>query len=147
VESVGLAFKTGTKRVEVAALGRKHRQSCPDGSATTGPVVVRLFKAPAAGGPPVSLGVVTVKLASAAAGEYAYTALPTPVMLDPNTVYYLLTDQTAGGQCWAGEHVVTPDDRLGITVLYPAVEKDGALSTMAGKPKQSLDSLNMTVSS
>ena len=45
-------------------------------------------------------GTVTVSAAGAAADEFHYAALPAPVTLAASTVYYLLSEEVAGGDGW-----------------------------------------------
>jgi RHS repeat-associated protein len=43
---------------------------------------------------------VTIATAGATAGQFAYGTLPVPVMLNPNTTYYLVSQEVNGGDSW-----------------------------------------------
>lgn len=45
-------------------------------------------------------GSVSVATSSVAAGSFAYAALPSPVTLSANGVYYILSQETLGGDQW-----------------------------------------------
>lgn len=87
--SFGMQFTVGAKPLEVTALGRLHV------AGNTGSHVVRLKTA--SDGKEVPGGSVTIVLPSGPAGQFVYAALPTPVVLNANTSYYLVSDELNGG--------------------------------------------------
>src|SRR5262245_21257120 len=53
-------------------------------------------------------GSVSILLAGAAAGDFLYTNLGTPLFLPANTSYFLVSQETSGGDRWAsGSTTVT----------------------------------------
>jgi hypothetical protein len=43
---------------------------------------------------------VTIDLSGAAPNQFAYEILPAPVLLNPNTEYYIVSQETTGGDLW-----------------------------------------------
>jgi hypothetical protein len=89
---VGYKFTVGASNVSVTSLGRY----VVPGS--TGSHMVKLVSA--TNGMDVAGGVVTVATSGASPDAFAYTALPSAVNLTANTTYYLVSQETSGGDRW-----------------------------------------------
>lgn len=87
---LGMEFATGGTALTVSQLGR---WVVPG---NTGTHMVKLVNA-ATG---ADLASVSVATAGAPAGQFNYASLPAVVTLMPNTSYYLLSQETAGGDPW-----------------------------------------------
>ncbi|HEX3621486.1 MAG TPA: DUF4082 domain-containing protein, partial [Acidimicrobiales bacterium] len=87
---VGMRMTVGSSNLSVSALGRLAL------GADTGTHTVRLVNA-ATGAEVAS---VAVDMNGAAAGTYVYASLAAPVTLTANTAYYLVSQETAGGDRW-----------------------------------------------
>src|SRR6185436_18834629 len=48
-------------------------------------------------------GSVSISLASGAVGQFKYASLANPITLAANTAYYLVSQETSGGDQWAQE--------------------------------------------
>ncbi len=89
---VGMKLTTGPADVPVSALGRW----VVAGNSRTH--ALRLVEA--ATGADVPGGSATVATAGAAAAAFRYASLASPVTLRANTTYYLLSQETEGGDAW-----------------------------------------------
>lgn len=87
---LGMEFTTGAAPMRVTQLGRWVV------SGNTGTHAVRLVEADTGS----LLGSVSIATAGAPAGQVKYTALSAPVLLSPQSRYYLLSQETAGGDMW-----------------------------------------------
>jgi len=82
----------------------------------------------AATGIDVPGGSASVSTAGATTGTFVYTALPSAVTLNANTTYYVLSQETSGGDQWYDYNTFaqcTPDGVLG-----PAVYSIGSYYVM-----------------
>jgi hypothetical protein len=89
---VGSSLRVGTADLTVSALGRVVV------AGNTASHAVKLVDA--ATGLDVSGTSVSVDTAGAPAGNFKYTNLAAPVTLRANTDYYLVSEETAGGDTW-----------------------------------------------
>lgn len=96
--SLGMQFTTGSSALTVSSLGR----FCLAGNSATH--VVKLVTAL---GNDIAGGSVTVGMAGCAPGTYKYQALAAPVVLAANTIYFLVSQETNGGDQWSDFGPVT----------------------------------------
>jgi YVTN family beta-propeller protein len=89
---VGIGFKVGSSPVTVTGLGRIFAPG------NTGSHTVEIVTA--SNGQGVSGGSVSISMAGGTAGSFVYANLPSTVTLNANTSYYILTQETAGGDQW-----------------------------------------------
>jgi hypothetical protein len=89
---VGMKLTVGPTGLQVTSLGRWVV------SGNSGSHTVKLVDA--ATGADVAGGSTVVVTAGAAPSSFAYASLPAPVTLRPNTGYYLVDQETAGGDAW-----------------------------------------------
>ena len=88
---VGMAVTIGNSPLNVTALGRMVA------AGNSGSHTIKLVSA---AGVDVAGGSVTVNTLGNAAGAFAYAALSSPVTLNPNTTYYIVSQETSGGDFW-----------------------------------------------
>jgi hypothetical protein len=89
---VGMKIDVGASPLTVTTLGRL---MCPGNTATH---TLKLVKA--ADGTDVTGGATTVTMSGATLGEFVHGTLATPVTLQANTSYLLLSQETTGGDAW-----------------------------------------------
>ncbi len=89
---LGMNFTVGSAPVSVTALGR---YNVSNGS---GVHVLKLVDA--ASGNDVPNGSVNVSLSGGAQNQFVYAPLPSPVNLPANTSYYLVSQESDGGDAW-----------------------------------------------
>jgi hypothetical protein len=89
---VGMRFNVGASGMVVSALGRI---VLPGNS---GAHTVKLVQA--SNGMDVPGASASVSLAGATAGQFSYTSLPSPIVLPANGAYYLVSQESAGGDQW-----------------------------------------------
>lgn len=89
---VGMHLVVGSQPLTVTALGRFKL------SGNTGKHQVKLVRA--SDGADVTGAAVTVDLASGNANEFQYARLSSPIILSPGTAYYLMSQETQGGDYW-----------------------------------------------
>jgi hypothetical protein len=89
---VGMRFDVGASGMVVSALGRI---VLPGNS---GAHTVKLVQA--SNGMDVPGASASVSLAGATAGQFSYTSLPSPIVLPANGSYYLVSQESAGGDQW-----------------------------------------------
>jgi hypothetical protein len=117
---VGGQFAVGGTALQVKQLGRWMV------AGNSGTHIVKLIQN---NGMDVPGGSVSLNLASQTPGQYVYAALTSPVTLAANAVYYLVTQETAGGDQWYDYSVVTADPAA--TLNAPAFEQgNGAYTTL-----------------
>lgn len=114
----GMELRTGASTVEVRELGRF---VLPGNTATH---AVKLVNADTA----AQLASVTVITAGAPANAFKYTALPSPVTLAANSRYFLLSQETAGGDAWPDLHAMAPGTATGyqLWLLSQGLPMDGS---------------------
>ncbi len=89
---VGMKFTTSANGMTASSLGR----ICVSGN--TGVHEVMLVQA--SNGQAVSGGSVSISMSGCAAGQFSYAPLSSPITLQPNTAYYLVSEETYGGDQW-----------------------------------------------
>jgi hypothetical protein len=89
---IGMKFTVGASPLTVTALGR----TFASGNSSTH--LVELVKA--SDGNAVVNGSVSISMAGGKPGEFSYATLATPVTLLANTSYYLVSQETSGGDKW-----------------------------------------------
>lgn len=89
---VGMEFTTGANGMTVSSLGR----ICISGN--TGVHQVELVQASNGQGVPGAS--VSISMTGGTAGEFSFVALASPIALQPNTAYYLVSEETYGGDEW-----------------------------------------------
>jgi hypothetical protein len=89
---VGAAITTGANPLQVTQLGRYFV------SGNSGTHILKLVNA--SNGTDVAGGFVSVSLSGRQMGSFVYGTLASPVTLSPNAVYYLVSQETQGGDQW-----------------------------------------------
>ena len=89
---VGFQFVVGASPLSVKELGRVVL------SGNSGTHTVKLVRV--SDGQEVAGGSIAISTAGGAVGQIKYVALPSPVVLAANTAYYLLSEETFGGDTW-----------------------------------------------
>jgi uncharacterized repeat protein (TIGR01451 family) len=89
---VGMQFTVGSNALSVSALGRIFI------TGNSGTHTVKLVQA--SNGADVPGGSVSVSMTGGVAGQFKYVALGSPVTLQANTAYYLVSQETSGGDQW-----------------------------------------------
>jgi Concanavalin A-like lectin/glucanases superfamily/Bacterial Ig domain/Chitobiase/beta-hexosaminidase C-terminal domain/Bacterial Ig-like domain (group 2) len=89
---VGMNITVGASPITVTALGRIVL------AGNTGSHVVKIVQA--SNGADVTGGSVTVNTAAGEPGSFAYASLSSPITLNANTSYYVVTQETQGGDQW-----------------------------------------------
>src|SRR5262249_54323154 len=89
---VGMIIQTGSSALTINALGRF---AAPG---NTGAHLVKIVEATT--GTDLPGGSVSISMAGAATSSFAYASLSTPVSLNPNATYYIMTQETAGADQW-----------------------------------------------
>lgn len=87
----GMAITVGSSSITVKSLGRLVA------AGNNGNHVLKLVSA---AGADIAGGSASVATAGAAPGSFAYAPLASPVVLNANTTYYLVSQETAGGDTW-----------------------------------------------
>jgi hypothetical protein len=89
---VGATITTGANPLQVTQLGRYFV------SGNSGTHILKLVNA--SNGADVAGGSVSVNLSAGQTGSFVYGTLSSPVTLNPNAVYYLVSQETQGGDQW-----------------------------------------------
>jgi uncharacterized repeat protein (TIGR01451 family) len=89
---VGMKFTVGSNALSVSALGRIFV------TGNSGTHTVKLVQA--SNGADVPGGSVSVSMVGGVSGQFKYVALGSPVTLQANTAYYLVSQETSGGDQW-----------------------------------------------
>jgi hypothetical protein len=87
-----MKFTVGANALSVSALGRIFI------TGNSGTHTVKLVQA--TNGTDVPGGSVSVSMVGGVAGQFKYVALGSPVTLQANTAYYLVTQEASGGDQW-----------------------------------------------
>ncbi len=112
---VGMKFTVDANALNVSALGRV----CIAGN--TGTHIVKLVNV--ADETDVPGGSAILNLPGCAAGQFSYTALASSITLQPNTVYYLVSQEASGGDQWYDYGAVSPTN---IAVVNSSLYFNGA---------------------
>ncbi|MDQ6707558.1 MAG: Ig-like domain-containing protein, partial [Acidobacteriota bacterium] len=133
----GMQFTVGSAPLFVTALGRIYI------SGNAGMHVVKLVRV--SDGADVPGGSVTVSLPNGGTpGQFVYTPLASPVTLDANASYYLISQETSGGDLFYDASPVTADGIVSVNsavVYWPGV---GFLPV--GRPNHSFGPVNLLYS-
>ncbi len=89
---VGMQFSVGSMPMRVMSVGR----ICAPGNSKQH--IVKLVHASV--GIDVSGGAATVNMSACAPGQYVYAPLPAPLVLNAGSSYYLVSQETNGGDAW-----------------------------------------------
>src|SRR6202044_1689683 len=89
---VGMTFTVGNSPITVSGLGRMFAPG------DTGSHTVEIVTASSSQA--VTGGSVTISMAGGTAGSFVYANLPSTVTLNANTTYYILSQETSGGDQW-----------------------------------------------
>ena len=89
---VGMKLTVGATPLTVTALGRIFL------TGNTGTHTVKLVQA--SNGVDVAGGSVSIAMAGGSAGQFRYVSLGSPIILQANTAYYLVTQELSGGDAW-----------------------------------------------
>jgi YD repeat-containing protein len=89
---VGVQITVGSGALLVTDLGRWVK------SGNSGIHVVKLVAA--SSGADVPGGSVSINTSGATSGQYAYATLAAPILLQPSTTYYILSQEVSGGDSW-----------------------------------------------
>lgn len=96
---VGMEFTPGASGMTVHSLGRLFV------AGNSGTHTVQLFVASSRKA--VSGASVSISMAGGTPGQFVYVNLPSPVTLKANTAYYLVSEETTGGDQWYDSGTVT----------------------------------------
>jgi phosphodiesterase/alkaline phosphatase D-like protein len=117
---IGMSLKVGTTPMNVTSVGR----ACLVGNSQSH--TVKFVNA--ATGAEVSGGGASVNMAGCIASQFVYTILGAPLTLQANTSYYLVSQETFGGDRWYDQSTLRTTADASVT--------DAAFSNAAGWAKQ-----------
>ncbi|HLG95335.1 MAG TPA: LamG-like jellyroll fold domain-containing protein [Bryobacteraceae bacterium] len=124
---VGMNILVGSNPLTVTALGRV----CVSGNAGTHGIKL----VSAATGLDVQGGSVSISMSNCTPGQIAYTALTSPVSLQANTAYSLVTQELNGGDKWYDFGAITTTSAA--AVISSVYSSDGQNWIRAGNPNTS----------
>ena len=133
---VGMQFTVGPTQLNVTSLGRIYV------AGNTRSHLVKLVRV--SDGADVPGGSVTVSLPSGTAGQFAYAQLASPVTLPANTAYYLVSQETNGGDQYYDVSAVAASNV--VAVNSPVYFWPGSGYYPTGTPNASYVPLNMLYS-
>jgi hypothetical protein len=87
----GMAITVGSSPITVSSLGRM---------VAAGNNANHVVKLVSAAGVDIAGGSATVAAAGVTPGSFAYASLANPVVLNAGTTYYLVSQETSGGDAW-----------------------------------------------
>jgi hypothetical protein len=124
---VGMSITVGGSPLTISGLGRIFA------SGDTGSHVVKIVTA--SNSQDVSGGSVTISLSGGTAGSFTYANLPAAVTLNANTAYYILSEETSGGDGWYDHNttIATTSVAVDTTSVY---SYDGATYLPNGPANQ-----------
>jgi len=132
---VGTKFTIGGTALQVSQLGRWMV------AGNTGTHTVKLVQG---NGVDVPGGSVSLSMTGKMVGQYAYANLASPVTLTANDNYYLVTQETAGGDKWYDYSTVTADPA--VTLNGPAYQQSNGAYTTLGVASSSFGPPNFQFS-
>ncbi len=124
---VGMTILTGSSGLTITDLGRFVL------SGNSASHVVKLVNADT--GLDVPGGMVTISTSGAPRGSFVYTSLGTPITLNANAVYYVMSQETSGGDSWY-DYNNTLVQTTSVATVTSAVYGDGSSYVIAGLPRQ-----------
>jgi hypothetical protein len=95
---VGLKFTVGSANITVTELGRW---------VASGNTQTHIIKLVSSSGTDIAGGSVSLSLSGIASGQYAYAVLASPIVLQANTSYYIVSQEFNGGDLWYDQGPVT----------------------------------------
>lgn len=101
---LGMKFTVGNNPIRVTDLGRV--RVVGNSQAHT----VKLVQA--SNGADVASGSVSINMAGGTEGQFNYVALSNPVTLAANTAYYLVSEETTGGDYWHDSNTAVTTDAI-----------------------------------
>jgi hypothetical protein len=101
-----MKFTLGASPMTVKSLGRIFHNG------NTGNHTLKLVNAST--GADVANGLVSVSMAGGTAGQFKYVPLATPVTLSAHTAYYVVSQETPGGDTWATSNTSLTTTTAGI---------------------------------
>jgi hypothetical protein len=123
---VGFRFTVGSSNITVGELGRWVV------SGNSGAHTVKLVLAST--GADVSGGSVSIATSGATAGQFKYVALGSPVTLLANTTYYIVSQESNGGDQWYDLNTTLTSTSVA-TINSPVYGSTGAWNTPSGAGK------------
>ncbi len=120
---MGVTITTGANAVQVTQLGRYFLFG------NTGSHTVKIVNAST--GVDVSGGSVTVNLTDGQSGAFIYETLASPVTLNPNTSYYIVSQETQGGDLWYN-YTFSVNTTNAVTDTAGVSSSDGTTYTQQG---------------
>ena len=133
---VGMSVTVGNTPLTVTALGRM------EVAGNTGNHTVQIVNA---SGQVLSGGSATVSTAAGSAGSFLYANLTSPVTLNANTTYYIVSQETSGGDQWydINTTIQTANVASETTGVW---SPDGVTYNLYGSPDESYGPLNFLYS-
>ncbi|UOG76652.1 PA14 domain-containing protein [Hymenobacter tibetensis] len=125
---LGMEFTVGNSPMQVTELGRIYVQG------NSRPHTLKLVEANS--GNDVASGSVVINMAGGANEQFRYAALPNPVTLAANTKYYLVSEETNGGDYWHDSNT-TIGTAAAATCNGPVSGIGRDFNTESGKPNYS----------
>jgi len=124
---VGMSISVGNSPIAVAALGRMFATS----NASS-----HIVKIVTTNGQNVSGASVSVSMSGGTVGNFVYANLPAPVTLNANTTYYVVSQETQGGDLWYDNNttIQTTNVASETTSVY---SNDGSTYIFSGGTDQS----------
>ncbi|WP_375433614.1 PA14 domain-containing protein [uncultured Hymenobacter sp.] len=122
---LGMKFTVGNNPIQVTDLGRVHVVG--NSRAHTVKLVV------ASTGADVASGSVAINMAGGTEGQFAYVALASPVTLAANTAYYLVSEETNGGDYWHDSNTAVTTDAVAVC-NGPVSGSGNVFNAEAGNP-------------
>ncbi len=129
---VGMNITVGSAPITVTALGRMVAGS------NGGSHIVKIVQAST--GTDVPGASVTVNVGTGTPGMFAYAMLSSPVTLSANTAYYVLTQETFGGDSWYDYN--SSVQTTSVATATSAVYSSGASYVALGGPGQAYGSVD-----
>ena len=132
---VGMTIRVGTSPVTVAALGRFVAGT------STATHVVKIVQASGTDLPGASA---SINVATGTAGTFAYVALASPITLNANTSYYIVSQETQGGDQWYDYNTIVQTTT--VAAVSSAVYGNGSSYTAPGSTGQTYGPLDFLYS-
>ncbi len=131
---VGMSIAVGSSPMTVTALGRIFAPG------NMGSHTVQIVNAST--NQTISGGSVSVSMSGGTAGSFVYASLPAAVTLDANSTYYIVSQETSGGDQWYDFNttIATTNVAAAKTSVY---SYDGATYIVIGPPNQSYGPVNL----
>jgi hypothetical protein len=125
---VGMAIRVGSSPLTVTSVGRM---------VTSGNSSTHVVKFVDSAGVDVPGGSANVNAASGSARTFAYATLSAPITLSPNTTYYLVSKETAGGDTWIDYFNTTLQTTSVASIIGPIYSQASGYIFVSGYPGSS----------